>query len=140
MTETSPEKLLEDAIAASPFISFSGLKIVSVDTQAGEVVVTMPSRPEFMRAGDGDDMFHGGPIASLIDTAGDFAIAIGVGGIVPTINFRVDYLRPARGAELKAVAKVRKAGRTVGLADVDVYDVSGKLCAVGRGCYSGVKG
>ncbi len=60
--------------------------------------------------------------------------------MVPTINFRVDYLRPARGTELKAVAKVRKAGRTVGLADVDVYDAAGRLCAVGRGCYSGVKG
>lgn len=135
----APEKLLNDAIDSSPFITFSGLKVVSVDAEAGEVVVTMPSRPEFLRAGD-DDMFHGGPIASLIDTAGDFAIAIGVGGVVPTINFRVDYLRPARGAELKAVAKVRKAGRTVGLADVDVYDAAGKLCAVGRGCYSGVKG
>lgn len=140
MTATSPEQMLNEAIAASPFISFSGLKIVSVDPEAGEVVVTMPSRPEFMRAGDGDDMFHGGPIASLIDTAGDFVIAIGAGGVVPTINFRVDYLRPARGAELRAVAKLRKAGRTVGLADVDVYDTDGRLCAVGRGCYSGIKG
>ncbi|MBS7546201.1 PaaI family thioesterase [Ancylobacter oerskovii] len=139
MPDISPEQLLDEAIATSPFISFSGLKIVSVDAAAGEVVVTMPARPEFMRA-SGDDMFHGGPIAALIDTAGDFAIAIGVGGVVPTINFRVDYLRPARGGELRAVAKVRKAGRTVGLADVDVYDASGKLCAVGRGCYSGARG
>ena len=140
MSTPSPQQLLDEAIAASPFISFSGLRVVSVDPEAGEVVVTMPARAEFMRAGNGDDMFHGGPIAALIDTAGDFVIAIGAGGVVPTINFRVDYLRPARGPELRAVAKLRKAGRTVGLADVDVYDSAGKLCAVGRGCYSGVKG
>jgi len=85
-------------------------------------------------------MFHGGPVASLIDTAGDFAVAAMVGGGVPTMNFRVDYLRPSSGAYLIARATARRVGRTVGVADVDVFDDQGRLTAIGRGCYSAIPG
>jgi acyl-coenzyme A thioesterase PaaI-like protein len=30
---------------------------------------------------------------------------------------------------------VRRAGRTVGVVDIDVEDEAGRLVAVGRGCY-----
>ena len=36
---------------------------------------------------------------------------------------------------LSATARVRRAGRTVGLVDIDVTDDSGRLVAVGRGTY-----
>ena len=52
--------------------------------------------PEFERR-EGTNQFHGGPIASFIDTVGDYALVIGLGAGVPTINYRVDYLRPAFG-------------------------------------------
>lgn len=99
----------------------------------------MPMRPELER-GAGSGQFHGGPIASLIDTVGDFAVVAIVKGPVPTINFRVDYLRPAGGAYLIARAKVRRAGRTVGVVDIDVYDEQDRLCAIGRGCYGTASG
>ena len=59
------------------------------------------------------------------------------GGGVPTINLRIDYLRPAVGSVLTGTARVRRAGRTVALVDVDVYDEQRALVAVGRGTYSG---
>ena len=80
------------------------------------------------------------PYTALIDTAGDYAMAIHVGAPVPTINFRTDYLRPAMNTSLKATAKVRRAGRTVGVVDIDVTDDSQKLVAVGRGTYAGSAG
>jgi len=83
----------------------------------------------------GTGQWHGGAIAALIDTAGDFAIVLRTNAPVPTINFRVDYLRPATTATLLAIARVRRAGRTVGLVDIDVEDAEGRLVAVGRGCY-----
>ena len=79
-------------------------------------------------------------LRTFIDVAGDFALALVVGGPVPTINLRVDYLRPATHTGLTATARVRRAGRTVGVVDVDVHDDSGKLVAVGRGCYSATPG
>ena len=87
-------------------------------------------------AGQGRGQFHGGAIAGLIDTAGDFALVILLGGGVPTINLRIDYLRPATGAALLAVASVRRAGRTIGVVDVDVTDPEGRLVAIGRGSYA----
>ncbi len=120
----------------SPFIKFSGLTAQSVDAESGEVVVRMPMRPELARGGGGaSNQFHGGPVAAFIDTVGDFAVAVLVKGGVPTINFRVDYLRPSTGPYLEARAIVRRVGRTIGVVDIDVHDAEGRLTSVGRGCY-----
>jgi len=120
---------------ASPFIAFMRIRVLSVDAEAQSITMSMPLRPELERKA-GTGQFHGGPIAALIDTAGDYALAIALGGGVPTINFRTDFLRPAFNTELTAVATVRRAGRTVGVVDVDVFDDQRRLLAVGRATYS----
>lgn len=80
-------------------------------------------------------MFHGGPIASFIDTVGDYAVVLACNKPVPTINLRVDYVRPCIGEYIDAVATARRVGRTIAVVDIDVIDANGKLCAVGRGSY-----
>lgn len=120
---------------ASPFLDFLRLRVVALDHDAGMLTVSMPMRPEFERR-LGSGQFHGGPLAAFIDVVGDFAIGMAVGGGVPTINLRIDYLRPAVGGVLTGTARVRRAGRTVALVDVDVYDEQRSLVAVGRGTYS----
>jgi len=55
---------------------------------------------------------------------------------LPTVNFRVDYLRPAIGTALVVTAKVRRNGRLVGVVDVDVENEAGQLVAVGRATYA----
>ena len=131
MTEREIQAMLD----RSPFIKFCGMRVIEVDAERERIVIGMPMRPELER-GLGTGQYHGGAIACLIDVAGDFALVIRTGGGVPTINFRVDYLRPATNTSLTATARVRRAGRTVGVVDVDVQDEGGKLVAVGRGCYS----
>jgi len=130
---------LQNELDACPAIAFMGISVQSIDVEAGRVVLKLPLRDEFERA-TGSCQFHGGPIASFIDTAGDYAVALKVGGGVPTINFRVDYLRPAFGDYLIATAIARRIGRTVCVADIDVEDSEGRLCATGRGSYLGVIG
>ena len=137
--DTTPETI-RSWLQGSPFIAFMNLELVSVDAQAGEVAMKMPMRPEFERGGGIGGQFHGGPIAALIDTVGDFAVAVAVKGGVPTINFRVDYLRPSTGTHLVAKARTRRLGRTVGVVDIDVFDDQGRLTAVGRGCYGAQPG
>lgn len=127
---------VQDMLDASPFIAFLGLTATEVDARAGAVTMTMPLRPELERGGPMTGQFHGGPVASLIDTAGDFAVAVAVGGGVPTMNFRVDYLRPSSGAMLTARATARRVGRSVAVVDIDVTDDQDRLCAIGRGTYS----
>lgn len=131
---------IQQALDSSPFIAFLGLRVAAVDAAAGSVTMIMPSRPELERGGAGPSMFHGGPVASFIDTVGDFAVAIAVGGGVPTMNFRVDYLRPSMGDHLTATATARRVGRTVAVVDIDVFDPTGRLTAIGRGTYSSTVG
>jgi len=122
---------------ASPFIGFLQLRAVALD--AGTLTVTMPMRPELERR-TGTSQFHGGPLAAFIDIVGDFAVGMAVGGGVPTINLRIDYLRPAVGRVVTGTARVRRMGRTVALVDVDVHDEQQALVAVGRGTYSPQRG
>jgi uncharacterized protein (TIGR00369 family) len=56
------------------------------------------------------------------------------------MNFRTDYLRPAIGDALTAVARVRRAGRTAAIVDIEVVDDEQKLVALGRGTYSSTLG
>jgi len=99
----------------------------------------MPFNPAVER-GHNSGQFHGGIIASFIDIAGDYALIWNLGYGVPTINFRTDYLRPAFNTSLRAQASIRRVGRTVGVADVDVFDDQDRLVAIGRGCYGTKQG
>jgi uncharacterized protein (TIGR00369 family) len=134
-----PQKLDAAAIQAifdrSPFISFLGLKVTGVDHAKSTFSARMPLRPELERRA-GTKQFHGGPIASFVDTVGDFAIGMLAGGGVPTINLRIDYLRPCVGDYIDATAVVRRAGKSTAVIDIDVFGPDGKLAAVGRGTYS----
>jgi uncharacterized protein (TIGR00369 family) len=143
MSEAAAERLSLEQINAmfdkSPFIGFLGMRATALDYDKSEITMILPLRPELeRRAGTGQ--FHGGPLASFIDVVGDFAIGMLVGGGVPTINLRIDYLRPATGKLLTGTATVRRAGRTVAIVDIDVLDDQNRLVAIGRGSYSGTKG
>ena len=100
--------------------------------------IRLPFREEFLRAAD-SDWYHGGVVAALIDIAGDYALWTKVGDGLPTIDLRVDWLRPARRGTLIATGKAVKVGRTVCTADVEVHDERGELVAVGRGTYASPK-
>ena len=143
MTEPSPERLSVEQVQAifdaSPFLGFLQLRVIALDHDAGTLTVTMPMRPELERR-VGTAQFHGGPIAAFIDIVGDFAVGMTVGGGVPTINLRIDFLKPAVGTLLTGTARVRRTGRTVALVDVDVHDEKQSLVAVGRGTYSPQRG
>ncbi len=129
-------KLVESILAASEAIVALGITLE--DMSEDTCVLRMSKRPDLTR-GDGT-IYHGGPVASLIDIAGDMVVAVRAGGGVPTISLRVDYLRPCTGPYLLATARLRRNGRTISVSDVDVHDDQGRLCAVGRGTYSSLVG
>jgi len=142
MSGSSSERLVPLTIAElqanldrSPFISFLGLKIVEADPANEQVTMTCSMRPEFER-GAGTGQWHGGPLAAIIDTVGDYALVMALRRGLPTINFRVDYLRPAINTGLVITARVRRAGKSVGVVDIDVLDDRKVLIAVGRASYS----
>ncbi len=127
--------LVESILAGSEAIVALGVTLEALDEDT--VVLRMAMRPGLTRDGT---IYHGGPVASLIDIAGDMVVAVRAGGGVPTISLRVDYLRPCTGPWLRATGRLRRYGRTISVSDVDVHDDRGRLCAVGRGTYSSLVG
>jgi uncharacterized protein (TIGR00369 family) len=120
----------------SPYMRFLGLQLVRAER--GLVEIRLPFREEFMRQ-DGSDWYHGGVISALADIVGDYAVITETGVGVPTIDLRVDYLRPARRGDLLAVGRTVRVGRTVSVANVEIQDDTGALVALGRAVYASPK-
>lgn len=141
MSQTSPIRdsdpldRLREEMARPPYHAFLRPHAESADPESGTVVIALPFRPEFRRAPDGPG-YHGGIIAGLIDLAAHAAVAVKIGRMAPTIDLRIDYLRVASDTDLRATAKLLRAGRSIGLADVEVTDGEGRMIAVGRGTFS----
>jgi uncharacterized protein (TIGR00369 family) len=138
-TRVSEESTLTALLQESPFQQLFDLSCTRLERTTGEVEIAMGYTPSVERS-TGTRQYHGGAIASLIDIAGDYALWAVLGFGVPTINIRIDYLRPAAATRLRAQARVRKAGRTVGVVDIDVLDDQDRLVAVGRGTYGTKEG
>jgi uncharacterized protein (TIGR00369 family) len=137
MSETVPLSIeeMQQRLTRSPFIAFLNMTVTAADPAKQSVTMTIPMRPEFER-GAGTGQWHGGPLAAIIDTVGDYALVMMLGRPLPTVNFRVDYLKPAVTPVLTATATVRRAGKSVGVVDVDLLDAKGSLVAIGRATYS----
>ena len=125
---------IQERLLHSPFNAFLDLEVVSADSEKQDLVMRLKMRPEFERLA-GSGQWHGGPIAAAIDIVGDYGLAMLLGKPLPTINLRVDYLRPGKGT-LTLIARIRRTGKTVGVVDIDVLNEASDLIAIGRANYS----
>lgn len=126
---------VQAAMDASPFISFMGIVVVEVDPALPDITCRCRMRPEFERLAE-TGQWHGGVLASLIDTVGDFVVARVAGHAVPTVNFRTDYLRAASTPVLTIRGISRRIGKTIGVVDVEVTSDKGDVVALGRATYA----
>lgn len=80
--------------------------------------------------------FHGGLIGTLADAAGACAASTLIEDrqYVLTAEYKVNFLAPAKAAQLKAVGEVARAGRTLTVSEVHIYGVAAtgaeELCAI----------
>lgn len=84
--------------------------------------------------GQQQGFFHGGIIGALADTAGGYAAMtlFPVGIEVLTLEYKINFLRPAAGDLLVAEGMVLRTGRSVAVTRVDVHVLAGgrpALCA-----------
>ena len=85
---------------------------------------------------------HGGAIATIIDTAMGAAVRReDTHDEAPvTIEMKVTYLRPAHPGRLRAEAAIRRRGKRIVIAEVDVFDADGEAVAHGIGTFTSVSG
>ncbi|MFF9624187.1 PaaI family thioesterase [Streptomyces griseosporeus] len=119
-------------LAAQPFSVLLGTRLTAFGD--GEATVELDIREELLQQ---FGFVHGGVLSYAADNALAFAAGSAVGSRVATAGFSIDYLRPARGAVLRAHATVVRAGRSRVSCRCDLRtrgaDGPWTLCAVAQG-------
>jgi uncharacterized protein (TIGR00369 family) len=74
-----------------------------------------------------DNIVHAGVLATMADhsAGGAAGTLLKKGQLVLTVEFKINLLRPARGDYLRCRAEVLKPGRTLTIAESEVYAVTG---------------
>lgn len=125
---------IDGLIRNPPFHKWLG--VTALEAGEGRVKLHLPPNKDFV-GNPFVPAVHGGIVAALIDLAGGAALFVDLQFPTPTIDMRVDYLRPAiAGKALVAEARVKSLGKTVAFVDIDVTDEDGRLVATGRCAYS----
>ena len=124
------QELIEIAQMA-PIVKSLGIT-ATFDDQ-GNAHLKLPYNPNLDNAARG---IHGGMIASLLESAGWYAVAARNEGVwTATSQFSIHLLHPAQETELLAEGRVVKAGKRISVAEMKVLTPDGKLIATGSGTY-----
>jgi uncharacterized protein (TIGR00369 family) len=120
--------MIRDLMPTTPFIKLLGLTFD--DWEPDRIVLRMPFAHQLTNDGK---VFHGGAIASLIDTAGAAAAWSGHdmsrGMKAATVGMSLEYLGATRERDLVATARALKRGKELIFTDIDVADSDGKPVA-----------
>ena len=109
-----------------------GIEVVSCE--ADRAVVELDADDRHL---NGHGTVHGGAIATLVDSA--MGLAVFREDTAPvTIEMKVTYLEPGRPGRLRAAAAVRKRGKRIIIAEVDVTGDDGTAIAHGIGTFTSI--
>lgn len=111
--------------------------------EPGHVSITMPYAAEFTQQ---HGFLHGGAVASVLDSACGYAgySLMDAESAVLTVEFKINFLAPARGQRFRFAAEVVKPGRTLllteGRAHALAEDGSTRLIATMTATLMAVRG
>ncbi|MCG8493670.1 MAG: PaaI family thioesterase [Sneathiellales bacterium] len=117
-------------IESQKFMHHLGVEITAL--QEGLCEMTLDYKEDLSQQ---NGFFHGGVIGTLADNAAGAAGATVMtsGENCLTAEYKLNFLSPAKGDKLVAIAKILKSGRSLKVAETNIYSVQGetrKHCAV----------
>jgi uncharacterized protein (TIGR00369 family) len=120
------EKVLRGEIPPPPVARLIGFRVTSI--KPGEAVVEFEATEAHANP---MGTLHGGVLCDIADAAMGmaYASALGEDESFTTLELKINFLKPVWKARLRAVGRVVKQGRTVGLVECDVTDERGALVA-----------
>lgn len=114
-----------------------GAEIVAFEP--GKVEFRLPIRQDHLQQ---HKVVHGGLVSFMADNALTFAGGSILGDVM-TLEFKINYMRPAKGEALIARGRVTGSGRQTAVCHCDIFTVEGgeeKLCATAQGTIFKVEG
>lgn len=130
-----------------PFNQLLGLQIKHFDTQQSEVRFLWQDK---LIGNPIQKILHGGVTASVLDIAGGVVAAANIidqlDDLSPeniqynlrklsTIDLRTDFLRPGKGQEFIATARIIRSGSKVAVARMELHNEKNDHIAFGTGTY-----
>lgn len=117
------EARVRDILARQPIVAALDMAVDSLSP--GHCALSIAFRPEMAQQ---HGFFHAGVVATLADNAGGMAAAsmMPPGSEVLAVEFKINFLAPAKGERMRARADVVKSGRTLTITQVVVSMLDGE--------------
>ena len=120
----------------APYFRLLDMKVVELDEGYARLTAPVEERMN-SRLG----ALHGGVLSSLADSA----VAMALFTLIQpdekpvTVELNINYLKPPKGDQVIAEARITSRGRTLAVGDVTITDKMGRLIAMSRATYMIVK-
>jgi uncharacterized protein (TIGR00369 family) len=127
-------KLQKDGIATklanNPVVKFMSIGLREVTS--GEATLILQHREELRNS---MGLLQGGVLGVLADVAGGVSLYSVLFDplkvVIPTVEFKLNFLRPAKGGDLVARGRVVHRGRKIAVCQVEISSEDGVLLATG---------
>ncbi|MEJ2232588.1 MAG: PaaI family thioesterase [Syntrophobacterales bacterium] len=125
---------IKKKLSNNPIVKFVGIKLLKV--VPGRSNLVLPHRQELQNS---MGVLQGGILGVLADVAGGVSLYSvlpdPVKVVIPTIEFKLNFLRPAGGQDVIAQGRVVNHGRRIAVCQVDLSTEAGILLATGLFTY-----
>ena len=133
LTELQKEGI-KKRLSNNPVVEFVGIKLMEV--VPGRSNLVLPHRVELQNS---MGVLQGGILGVLADVAGGVSLYSvlpdPVKVVIPTVEFKLNFLRPAGGEDVRARGRVAHHGRRIAVCQVDLTTEAETLLATGLFTY-----
>jgi len=145
--ETIYQQIAQHWTQGMPFNKLLGLEISHFNSEKSEIRFAWQDK---LIGNPMQKILHGGVTASALDLAGGVVAAANIIAQLDdlsaqsiqqslsrlgTIDLRTDFLRPGRGEEFVATARIIRSGNKVAVARMEMHNERGDHIAFGTGTY-----
>jgi acyl-CoA thioesterase len=122
---------VQEAFENDKIFRYIGFRVEKVD--AGSVEIGFPFSENVTRWGG---IVHGGVVMTSLDNACGLAVmTVNPGKNQVTMEFKVNFLEPLTDGPFRVLGRVIRTGKTAIVAEGEVRDSKGVLCAKGIGTW-----
>jgi uncharacterized protein (TIGR00369 family) len=128
---STPLEVAQRVLAEQPFSQLIGTRLTAF--AAGSAELTLPLTPVLVQQ---NGFAHGGVVSTMADEGISFAAGSVLGASVLTAEYKINFLRPARGEYLVARGRVVSHSQRQAVCTCEVWSVTDNgetMCAMAMG-------